>query len=1237
VLRDGIVDTMPVQPYDFYCALAAADEPSQRHWKLVNSPVFESSEPSNLRGDRLVTHIIHHVEDVTASVLQEHVCLEASEDALLREQSEIRLQEHQRLLQQVTDTVPGVLYVYDWIEQRTVYISGQVVDNLGFTPAQVYAMGPSLVFQLVHPDDLKKLSDHIQKFRTLQDEIVVETEYRLRTASGEWRWFSGREIVFSRTPTGVPKQILGTAYDITDRKHTEEALRLEKERFELAAAGVDCLIYDWDVDTGATKYSDGLSRIFGYLPDQAEPTRSWWLDRVHADDLPVLSEQMVENLANCDRFSVEYRLHNQAQQYRYVLDQGMVIRDATGRAVRMVGTITDISDRKTTEALQQFLIQLNDAIRTLPDTQAIIQMMVQDVGQYFHISRCSYAEINLAQTHATVDLDFFDGVASISGKHRLSHFDSAIVVLLKQGKPVAIEDVQTDPRTQACRTDLAEIETRSLLCVPLVKQEQFVALLMLHHTQPRPWSAKEIALITEVVDRTWIAIEKVQAERALHQSEARFQRLAHNVPGVIYRYLLRADGTDSMLYISPSCYGLFELEAETIQRNVNHLWRLVHPDDSEALREIIAVSAQTQQPIHWEGQYVLPSGDTKWIQMVARPEQQTDGSMFWDGLLTDITGTKEIEIERERLLTRSQHYAAQLRGLTEAAMEMNSVLSVEEVLQTITKVAYSIIGTHQSVTSVATNQDWANASSVVHLSDKYAQWRDVAENLDGSEIYAYLRHINRPIRMTQAELEADPQWHEFGLDSTNHPPMRGWLAAPLTGRYGDNIGVIHLSDKYEGEFTVEDEAILVQLAQMASVAVENTRLYEAEQAARAQAEAVNRIKDEFLAVLSHELRSPLNPILGWTRLMQTRNLNPQTTTYALETIERNAKLQTQLIEDLLDVSRILQGKMSFNVEPVDLATVVKAAMETVDLSAAAKSIQIRTLLEPQVGLVLGDPDRLQQVLWNLLSNAVKFTPAGGQVEIKLEQVGACAQIRVTDTGKGIDAAFLPHMFDYFRQEDGATTRRFGGLGLGLAIVRHIVELHGGVVHAASPGEGKGATFVVQVPLVNHASENADVNGGTPIAASEAALSHTDLQNLRVLVVDDEQDSREVTTFVLEQAGVKVTAVASAQEALRLLSPTTHSQSGIDVLISDIGMPEVDGYMLMHQLQSQFQSQFVGTSTQPAKNVSKMPKAIALTAYAGELNRKRALRAGFQSHLTKPVEPAVLMAAIAKVVGDNGAS
>lgn len=383
-----------------------------------------------------------------------------------------------------------------------------------------------------------------------------------------------------------------------------------------------------------------------------------------------------------------------------------------------------------------------------------------------------------------------------------------------------------------------------------------------------------------------------------------------------------------------------------------------------------------------------------------------------------------------------------------------------------------------------------------------------------------------------------------------------------------------------------------------------------------EAQQANRIKDEFLAVLSHELRSPLNPILGWARILQTSQQDKAKTQYALETIERNAKLQAQLIEDLLDVSRILQGKLSLNTSPIDLAFTIKAAHETVRLAAEAKAIQIQTTLEPHVGQVLGDPNRLQQVVWNLLSNAVKFTPPGGKVYVQLEQVASRhsastnAQITVSDTGKGIAPDFLPYVFDYFRQADSTTTRRFGGLGLGLAIVRHLVELHGGTIQATSPGEGAGATFVVKFPTITTSISN---------QSKQSANSRADLNinGLQVLFVDDDTDSRELITFLLKQHGAQVTEAESASEALKYLRETK-----FDLLISDIGMPDMDGYSLMHQIRQHHPDQS-----------QKIP-AIALTAYAGEIDRQQALTAGFQHHIAKPIEPDLLIQTIRALVENN---
>ncbi|MUG97557.1 response regulator [Scytonema sp. UIC 10036] len=387
---------------------------------------------------------------------------------------------------------------------------------------------------------------------------------------------------------------------------------------------------------------------------------------------------------------------------------------------------------------------------------------------------------------------------------------------------------------------------------------------------------------------------------------------------------------------------------------------------------------------------------------------------------------------------------------------------------------------------------------------------------------------------------------------------------------------------------------------------ERDRALERERLAREQAEVVNSLKDEFLAILSHELRSPLNPILGWTQLLQNHQLSEAKTKQALASIERNAKLQTQLIDDLLDMARILRGKLALDLVRVNLVFAIEAAIETVRKAADDKSIAIETKLE-NIGQVLGDTARLQQIIWNLLSNAVKFTPKGGRVEIKLQHLGDFAQILVSDTGKGIPPEFLPHVFEYFRQGDASITRQYGGLGLGLAIVHHLASVHGGTVTADSPGVGQGATFTVKLPLLKNKINTID-------EASQLSNNQIDLTEVRILLVDDEADSRHLIAFVLEQYGAEVMAVATAADALIALTSFKP-----DILISDIAMPVEDGYTLMRRVRSL-----------PPEQGGQIP-AIALTAYAREEDRQKCFAVGYQHHLSKPINSATLLAAIASLL------
>jgi CheY-like chemotaxis protein/two-component sensor histidine kinase len=381
----------------------------------------------------------------------------------------------------------------------------------------------------------------------------------------------------------------------------------------------------------------------------------------------------------------------------------------------------------------------------------------------------------------------------------------------------------------------------------------------------------------------------------------------------------------------------------------------------------------------------------------------------------------------------------------------------------------------------------------------------------------------------------------------------------------------------------------------------NAHLYEESQRA-------NRIKDEFLAILSHELRSPLTSIIGWSQMLQSGKLSPEKTAIALETIERNAKSQTQLIEDVVDISRMVQGNMSLNIQPVNLVSPIETAINTMYLAAKAKSIKILLTIASHDVMVLGDPIRLQQIVWNLLTNAIKFTSPGGQVEIGLKTVGSEAQIQVIDTGSGISPDFMPYIFDYFRQADASNTRNYGGLGLGLAIVRHLVELHGGNIWAKSLGKGQGATFTVRIPLLQSQPEP------NPLRESPNNSPNSTIDGVKVLVVDDNVDVREFLVFALEEYGAVVMTAASVREALKCLQ-----QFPADILITDIGMPEENGYNLLNQIRSL-------ESTQ-----KRQIPAIALTGYTANEVINQVLNAGFQKYLPKPIDVFELITAISELI------
>ena len=481
--------------------------------------------------------------------------------------------------------------------------------------------------------------------------------------------------------------------------------------------------------------------------------------------------------------------------------------------------------------------------------------------------------------------------------------------------------------------------------------------------------------------------------------------------------------------------------------------------------------------------------------------------------------------------------------------------------------------------------------------------------------------------LPQRRLDRHYKWALEGKVGVLSQALHGHLIAmpAMSGEHGFKqmqqavrISPLSHEGRVIGTLTVIEDVTerVAREAELQAKIEERSRLLSNENIARREAERANRLKDEFLATISHELRNPLNAILGWAHMMRLGKLNEANTERAIETIYRNAKSQTQLVADLLDVSRIISGKLRLDVRTVDLISIINAAIDSIRPATDAKSIRLQTMLDPAAGPISGDADRLQQIVWNLLTNAVKFTPKGGRIQVKLQRVDSRVEIVVSDSGVGISKEFLPYVFDRFRQADASSTRIHGGLGLGLSIVHQLVDLHGGTVSVQSEGEGKGATFTIMLPFVGVISqkESESVN---PIQ-SDDILSFDglpSLHGLKVLVVDDEADTRELIGEVLKECGSEVITTRSAAEALVALE-----QHRPDILISDLGMPDEDGYSLIEKIRAL-----------PSERGGDIP-AAALTAYARAEDRMRVLRSGFQFHLPKPVDSAELVTVVASLAG-----
>ena len=1051
----------------------------------------------------------------------------------------------------------AIVWERDSATSRFIFVSQQAEAILGY-PVDQWLSEPNFLANHLHPDDRERIE---QQYREcILEAKSQEIEFRAIAADGHPVWLQDNVSVV-KDAEGRLTKITGLMVDMSaayrqagQRQQAEEQLK----RYQVLSEHSRDIVLFVRLDGQIIEANNAAIQAYGY--DRSE-LLSVKIDTLRAPQTHALIAEQIEQ---ADKQGILFETIHRRKDGSFFPVEVSAQSTVIGNEKIVLSIIRDITERKRAEeALRESNRRITNILESITDAFVALD----------HQWRITYVNQETARLNGQKPEDMI-------GKTHWQQWPWSVGTV-----------VEREYRRAVTERVAVHLE---ILYEPL-------NLWLEIHAYP-----SQDGLSIYFRDIT----ERKQIEQSLEVNRDRLDLvLQASQLGLWY-----CDLPFDKLVWNDKCKEHFGLTPDT-EVTIDLFYAQLHPDDRERTRTAIDQSIEQKSGYDIDYRTVAPDGQVRWIRAIGRGFYDATGNpMHFDGITVDISDRKRQEEERSRVEARERQYMHRLQRLAEASVAINSTLSLDEILKLITEQAREIIEVHQSVTSMSVDDNWAQAINAVSLSDKYAQWRQYDEKTDGSGIYTLVCRMQRPMRMTQAELEAHPAWRGFGKHASNHPPIRGWLAVPLTTRDGKNIGLIQLSDKYEGEFTQEDEAILVQLAQMASATIDNARLYQESQQA-------NRLKDDFLATLSHELRSPLNAMLGWLTLLRTRKFDEAAKTRALETIERNARTQAQLVEDILDVSRIIRGQLRLNVRPVTLVPVIESALDTVRPAADAKSIRLQSVLDPAAGPVSGDSDRLQQIIWNLLTNAVKFTPKGGRVQICLERINSHVEITVADTGQGISAEFLPYVFDRFRQADGSITRSYNGLGLGLAIVRHLVELHGGTVHAESPGKGLGARFTVKLPLMAVTTKDSEHERVHPTVGGRVCFENSpSLKGLRILVVDDEADARELLIQILKESGVEVVAVATADEAIRVL---TEQASRLDVLVSDIGMPNQDGYSLLRRVRSL-----------PPEMGGQIP-AVALTAYARTEDRRAAFLAGFQSHLAKPVELAELIAVIANLTGRTG--
>lgn len=1073
------------------------------------------------------------------------------------------------------------------------------------------------------PEDVWKCAHELEV--ATRDGRVEDDGWRLRK-DGSPFW-ANVVITCLRSPSGEVVGFAKVTRDMTERRRAEETLRESEERMRLLVEGVqDHAIFMLDPRGMVATWNVGALRLKGYRADEIigeHFSRFYPAEDVAAGKC----EMELVVAAREGRFEDEgWRLRKDGSRFwaNVVIT---ALRNASGDLVGFGKVTRDMTERRGAEEERLRLGQMaRERVRMLAELSESLAATssIEDVGLAVTSSERRFAQADTCTLYLLSERTMTLALVAQRG------CDPALVEHIREitresGNPVYavgigtaqavwIETVQEYESffPALARMNIDGPRAHAFWCVPLVAEGRAIGMIGVGFHEERRFPHDEREFVETFARQCAQALaraQRLEAERVAATVAERLRASLSTTLRSIGDAVIATDGLGRITLLNGIAESLTGWsEPEACGRPLSEVFRIVNEQTREVVPSPVARVLETGGIVGLANHTVLLARDGREIPIddSGAPIRGSDSAI--EGVVLVFRDVSQRKREESRRTF-----------LADATAALAESLDYELTVARVARLTVPLLADWCAVDLVVEGERLPKRLAVAHVDPTKL---DLAKELDAkyppkpdaptgvphvlrsghAELYP---HIPDEL-LTAACIDAEH------LRIARELRLRSAMIVPLTAR-GRVLGAMSfVFAESDRNYTKEDLGFAEELGRRCANAIENARLYSSEQNARRTADVANRAKDEFLAVVSHELRTPLNAIMGWAKLLNVQGFEERRRPGAIETIERNAVAMAQLIEDLLDMSRVISGKMRLEVQHVDLSAVIEAAIESVRPAAAAKGVNVAPVLEGTVPVILGDPGRLQQIVWNLLSNAVKFTPKSGTVDVVLRRVASSLELVVADTGKGIAPAFLPNVFDAFRQEDASPSRTRGGLGLGLAITRQLVELHGGRVTCDSEGEGRGATFTVSLPIsAVGPSREAPKSAARQFGADASYERPAHLRGLRVLVVDDDDDARSLVAMILEDCGSRVTTAHGVDDAMRRIAEDVP-----DVLLSDIGMPEADGYDLIRKIRAL-----------PRESGGDMP-AAALTAYARPEDRRRLLNSGFSIHLPKPVEPAELVAVVA---------